>query len=98
MAKNSTGTPAQKSLIDSWTKAQKTLEDANAAADAARAEVQKFTKAIYDQFGSKPFEVSALGRKYRAIHKPARTSVKGKPVVESYAVLPLPENETTLSF
>lgn len=98
MAKNSNASAEQKTLIANWTKAQKTLEDAQAVADAARAEVQKYTKAIYEQLGSKPFEVAALGRKYRAIHKPARKSKKDLPIAESWAVLPLPENEATFSF
>jgi ABC-type nitrate/sulfonate/bicarbonate transport system substrate-binding protein len=86
--------PAEtKKLIENWYKAQAEYEQAQEAADKARGEVQKFNKAIYDALGSQVFTVKAAGPDhagYRAMHKPARKSTKGKDVAERWDVIPVP--------
>lgn len=88
----------EKQLVKEWAEAQAKVEKAQEALQAAQREAGKYSKAIYEAFGTAPFSVKSLGRSYRAIHKEARTSTKGKPIAEQYNVLPLPENTPTRDF
>lgn len=87
-------------LVAAWSKAQKVVEDAQAKLEAARKEASKYSKAIYEALGTRPFAVKSLGRNYRAIHKVARKAGEGgskRTQDESWVVIPLadntPENE-----
>lgn len=88
----------QAKLVGEWAKAQAELEKAQEAADAARVISQSFAQKLYTEFGTEPFGVKALGRRYRAIHKRARTNDKGTQLAESWVVLPLAENTPTREF
>lgn len=95
MAKETNG---HKALVDNWAKSQAKLEAAAKAADEARSEAGKHSKAIYEALGTAPFYVEALGKSYRAMHKPARKSTKDKPIAEQYNVIPLPDLTPKHSF
>ena len=88
----------QAKLVGDWAKAQAELEKAQEAADKARATAQGFARSLYQEFGTEPFSVKALGRKYRCIHKKPTTNKHGVALKEVYAVLPLAENEPTREF
>jgi len=88
----------QAKLVAEWAKAQAALEEAQEKADAARKVSQGFAQKLYSEFGSEPFSVKSLGRRYRAIHKKERKNDKGTILRETYAVLPLAENAPTREF
>lgn len=100
MAKAGSNGSELKATIDAWAKAQAELEKAQEAVEAARAEVQKYARTIYEALGNEPFTVAALGgRGYRAIHKPERDAAKGGgKLAAQWSVLPLPENKVTKRF
>lgn len=94
MAKDNNGAK----LVSDWAKAQAVTEQAAEALETARTQSQAFARGIYEAFGTEPFYVKALGRKYRAIHKRGGVSKKGVAIAEQWVVIPLAENAPTREF
>lgn len=88
----------QAKLVAEWAKAQGVTEKAQEALDNARGHSQAFAKALYEAFGTEPFSVKSLGKKYRAIHKKGGPNRHGTVLQESWAVIPLAENAATREF
>lgn len=88
----------QQKLVDSWAKAQAVTEKAAEAHEAAREESQKFAKAMYAEFGTKPIAVKSLGRRYRCLKRDLKDKATGAITGASYIVMPVPEFETVHSF
>lgn len=95
-----------KRIVDAWYSAHQryvALRDEYEAKIAeARAETQKYAKAIYEITGTNVFAVKAAGADhpgFRAIHKSAGMHKGGKTVrEESWDILPVPNNKPELSF
>ena len=88
----------QAKLVADWAKAQKVTEEAAAVLETAREQSQKYAKAMYGEFGTKPIAVKALGRRYRCLKRDLKDKVTGAKTGESYIVMPVPEFETEHSF
>lgn len=99
MAKETSSNGSEKSLVADWAKAQKKVEEAQDALEAAQRAAQSYSRRIYEAFGTEPFAVKELGRSYRAIHKKAGKNEKtGRTWAEAYHVIPLPDFAPTRSF
>lgn len=105
MAKDNGATKEQQAAVSAWAKAQADYEQAQAKADAARNAAQSYAKTLYEAFGSEPFSVKSLGRKYRAVfrketaQKDRKTGqLTGKMLPPSWSVIPIAENAPTREF
>lgn len=98
-AKTNGNNAAAGASVAAWAATQAEVEKAQSVLDEKRKNQQEHAKAVYEQLGSKPFTVKALGgRKFRAICKKERKTAKGTVVAEAYMILPVAENEAQAGF